>query len=137
MTPEGDQRSTEKIIDDLLDAANAAAEIVDRGLNAWEADRLLRLAGEAIINRIGDSANKLPEDVRLAIPTVPWDEIRSSRILVAHIYHRIDYAIVWETLSRDIPQLAAELIQWRTKEIVPSEQSRNVADLDSAFDIDL
>ncbi|MHB8191395.1 MAG: HepT-like ribonuclease domain-containing protein [Ferrimicrobium sp.] len=51
--------------------------------------------------------------MRIAIPEVPWDEICSSRILVTHIYHRIDYKIIWEMLVRDIPPLALALIQWR------------------------
>jgi len=113
VTHPADQRSVEKTIDDLLDASSAADEIVNRGIDAWNSDRLLRLAGEAVINRIGDAANKLPEEVRNAIPEVPWDEIRSNRILVAHIYHRIDYQIIWETLVHDVPPLALALNQWR------------------------
>jgi hypothetical protein len=57
------RRSTDKIVGDLLDAAEAASEIVGRGKAAWEADRLIRLAGEAVINRLGDAATKLPEDL--------------------------------------------------------------------------
>lgn len=116
MTPTpGTQRNVSKTIEDLLDAAEAAAEIVSRGIDAWENDRLLRLAGEAVISRIGDAANKLPETVRLGMPEVPWDAIRSNRILVAHIYHRIDYEIIWQTLVRDIPQLVWVLTEWRTR----------------------
>ncbi|MGC9155200.1 MAG: DUF86 domain-containing protein [Ferrimicrobium sp.] len=87
--------------------------MVSRGIDAWREDRLLRLAGEAVISRIGDAANKLPEEVRLSTPQVPWDEIRSNRILVAHIYHRIDYEIIWETLVKDIPQMVNALAGWR------------------------
>jgi hypothetical protein len=57
-------QGVDKLIGDLLDAASAAAEIVTRGRDAWNADRLLRLAGEAVINRIGRVASKLPTDVR-------------------------------------------------------------------------
>jgi uncharacterized protein with HEPN domain len=80
-------RAADKIVGDLLDAADAAAEIVARGKDAWQRDRLLRLAGEAVISRIGDAAAKLPDDVRAAIPSVPWEDIRANRVLVAHIYH--------------------------------------------------
>ena len=113
MSQPGDPRTVDKIIGDLLDAAGAAAEIVARGEDAWNQDRLLRLAGEAVINRIGDAANKLPDDVRASIPGVPWDDIRANRILVAHIYHRIDYEILRATLSHDVPRLAEELEQWQ------------------------
>jgi uncharacterized protein with HEPN domain len=104
-------------VGDLLDAASAAAEIVARGEEAWHHDRLLRLAGEAVINSIGDAAGKLPDEVRWAMPTVPWDEIRANRVLVAHIYHRIDPDILWATLSQDIPRLASELDRWRGPEL--------------------
>jgi uncharacterized protein with HEPN domain len=112
--------SAGKIVGDLLDAADAAAEIVARGKEAWQQDRLLRLAGEAVISRIGDAAAKLPEQVQAAIPAVPWDDIRANRILVAHIYHRIDYEILWETLARDVPSLASEIEAWRSAQATPA-----------------
>jgi uncharacterized protein with HEPN domain len=107
-------RTAAKIIGDLLDAANAAAEIVARGKDSWDHDRLLRLAGEAVISRIGDAAAKLPDDIKAAIPSVPWDDIRANRVLVAHVYHRIDYEILWETLARDVPRVAAEVETWQS-----------------------
>ena len=110
-------RATAKIIGDLLDAANAAAEIVARGKDAWDHDRLLRLAGEAAISRIGDAAAKLPDDIKTAIPSVPWDHIRANRVLVAHVYHRIDYEILWATLARDVPSVAADVETWQSAEM--------------------
>lgn len=59
MSESGAPRQIEKIVGDLLDAASAAADIVARGQEVWDADRILRLAAEAIINRIGDAAAKL------------------------------------------------------------------------------
>lgn len=109
-------RPVDKTVGDLLDAAGAAAEIVARGRDAWEADRVLRLAGEAVINRIGDAAGKLPEDARSAMPEVPWGDIRANRILVAHIYHRIDPETLWATLCQDVPRLADEVGRWWTAE---------------------
>ncbi len=44
---------------------------------------------------------------------VPWDDICDIRILVDHIYHRIDYTILWHTLSEDIPHLQARLQHFR------------------------
>ena len=112
--PEG-SRSVEKLVDDLLDACSAAAEIVARGKTAWDQDRLLRLAGEAVINRIGDASMKLPDSVRASIPEIPWEDIRANRVLVAHVYHRIDPEILWATLSQDVPTLAKEVARWRSR----------------------
>jgi uncharacterized protein with HEPN domain len=62
------------------------------------------LAGEAVISRIGDASSKLPDEARHAMPLVPWDDIRANRILVAHVYHRIDTEVLWPTLVRDVPR---------------------------------
>jgi len=75
---------------------------------------LLRLAGEAVIGRIADAANRLPDDVKGAVPEVAWDDIRDIRILVDHIYHRVDYDALWQTLSTDVPDLLERLRHWRT-----------------------
>lgn len=109
MTDEGTRRRIDAILADIDDAAAAAADLVARGKKMWNKDRLLRLAGEAIIGRIADAAGRLPEDVRSAASDVPWDDLRDIRILVDHIYHRIDYSILWETLKSDVPHLRARL----------------------------
>lgn len=68
-----------------------------------------RLPTEAIIGRVADAAGRLPEAVKSAANDVPWDDLRDIRILVDHIYHRIDYEILWRTLTEDLPQLQTGL----------------------------
>lgn len=58
------------------------------------------------MGRIADAANRLPEEIKVATPEVPWDDIRGIRILVDHIYHRIDYENLWTTLEVEVPRLA-------------------------------
>lgn len=135
MTEPGATRPIEKVVGDLLDAASAAADIVARGRQAWDADRILRLAAEAVINRIGDAAGKLPYEVRSAMPAVPWDDIHANRVLVAHIYHRIDPEILWATLTKDVPQLAAELQQWLARDLARESEGRKRVGRDTGLDI--
>lgn len=115
MTSPETSRRLESVFDDIDDAADAGAELIGRGREAWDDDRLLRLAGEAVIGRIADAANRLPDSVKEVIPDVPWDDIRGIRILVDHIYHRIDYDELWETLDRDVPHLRERLRAWRSR----------------------
>jgi uncharacterized protein with HEPN domain len=67
-----------------------------------------------VIGRIADAANRLSDDVKDAVPEIAWDDIRDIRILVDHIYHRVDYDALWETLSTDVPELIERLRIWRT-----------------------
>lgn len=113
MPPGKKRRPINSIIADIDHAGEAAEELIARGRTAWDNDVLLRLAGEAVIGRIADATNRLPEDVKDSIPEVPWDDIRDIRILVDHIYHRIDYDALWATLRDDVPRLLERLKEWR------------------------
>jgi uncharacterized protein with HEPN domain len=106
-------RPLDAVLADIEEAAEAAGELIGRGKDAWEDDRLLRLAGEAVIGRIADAANRLPDEVKQSVPDVPWDDIRDIRILVDHIYHRVDYEALWKTLGEDVPLLLERLRRWR------------------------
>jgi uncharacterized protein with HEPN domain len=88
-------RGVDDLLADLAEAVDAAAELVNLGKERWDAERPLRLAGEAVIGRLGDFATKLPDEVMKATPEIPWREVKGMRIIAAHAYHRIDYETVW------------------------------------------
>jgi len=106
-------RGVDDLLADLAEAADAAAELVRFGKERWDAERPLRLAGEAIIGRLGDIATKLPDEVTKATPEVPWREVRGHEIIAAHAYHRIDYEVVWVTLRDDVPRMDEAIRRWR------------------------
>jgi predicted nucleotidyltransferase len=60
---------------DILQAAEVAAEIVRRGRANFESDPVAQYGAEAAVGRIGDAASKLPEEVRASMPDLPRKEI--------------------------------------------------------------
>jgi len=106
-------RRVDDVLADLADTVDAAAELVNLGKQRWDSDRLLRLAGEAVIGRLGDIATKLPDEVIKATPQIPWREVKGMRIIAAHAYHRIDYDEVWVTLRDDVPRMADAIKRWQ------------------------
>jgi uncharacterized protein with HEPN domain len=106
-------RGVDGLLADLAEAVDAAAELVDLGKERWDAERPLRLAGEAVIGRLGDVATKLPDEVIKASPEIPWREVKGMRIIAAHAYHRIDYETVWVTLRDDVPRIGEAIRRWR------------------------
>jgi uncharacterized protein with HEPN domain len=106
-------RGLDDLLADLAEAADAAAELVGLGKERWDAERPLRLAGEAVIGRLGDVATKLPDEVIEATPEIPWKQVKGMRIIAAPAYHRIDYEDVWVTLRVDVPRLARAIDLWR------------------------
>ena len=107
------RRSVEKLLDDMLQAAGVAEEIVRRGRERFDTDLVTQFGAEAVVGRIGDAAAKLPEQVRASMPGPPWKEIIGFRIVVDHAYHRLDYGRVWNTLHDDIPRLRAAIERYR------------------------
>jgi len=106
-------RGVDDLLADLDEAVDAAAELVDLGKERWNAERPLRLAGEAVIGRLGDVASKLPDEVVKAMPEIPWREVKGMRIIAAHAYHRIDYELVWVALRDDVPRMAEAIRRWQ------------------------
>jgi uncharacterized protein with HEPN domain len=74
-------RGVDELLADLAEAIDAAAELVNLGKDHWDAERPLRLAGEAVIGRLGDVATKLPDEVINATPEIPWREVKGMRII--------------------------------------------------------
>jgi uncharacterized protein with HEPN domain len=103
------KRSVDKLLDDIIQAAAVADEIVRRGRANVESDPVAQCGAEAVIGRIGDAAAKLSDGARMAMPDVPWKEIIGFRIVIDHAYHRLDYGRVWNTLCDDIPRLRAAI----------------------------
>lgn len=106
-------KSEDQVRDGLADMVaycDTAAELVAAGRDRFLGDQVSQLASEALLNRIGETArNRLTEQFRRAHPEVPWALIIGMRVVVAHLYHDIDYGTVWGTLEQDLPRLRIQL----------------------------
>jgi len=94
---------------ELRNTLSIADELVERGRAAYDTDPALRLAFEALSNRVGDLAKRLvaldPERFNAPI----WSAAARNRDLVAHSYHRIDYDLLWATVAQDFGAMGAML----------------------------
>jgi uncharacterized protein with HEPN domain len=99
----------QRAIEDILDFCEQAARLVARGRVAFESDEMLALAGEALIQRVGEAASRLSKGFQDRHSDIPWRAIRGMRNLIAHDYGHIDHRAVWNTLASDFPTLAEKL----------------------------
>jgi uncharacterized protein with HEPN domain len=70
------------------------------------------LIQDAVIRQIqivGEAAKKLSRSYIEASPSIPWRDIAGMRDKLVHDYMGVDVAAVWDTATRDIPALFAEL----------------------------
>jgi uncharacterized protein with HEPN domain len=80
-----------------------AEQIVERGKNAYLADALLQEAGDSLMMKVGEAANRLSRLDVLEPAGVEWALAVANRNFLIHQYDDIDRQLTWVTLSRDLP----------------------------------
>jgi uncharacterized protein with HEPN domain len=60
---------------------------------------------------IGEAVKNVPEQIRLQYPEVPWRKMAGMRDKVIHFYVGVDYKIVWQVATKDLPALKSSLNQ--------------------------
>jgi uncharacterized protein with HEPN domain len=58
---------------------------------------------------IGEETNKVSKELKLKYTDVPWKLISGIRNKMVHNYDGIDTAIVWRTITDDIPELKIQI----------------------------
>ena len=61
------------------------------------------------IELIGESATRIPDDVREAHPEIEWRSIIGTRQHIIHASLVIDNDVVWDIVQTDIPDLLPNL----------------------------
>jgi len=51
----------------------------------------------------------IPEDVRREYPDVEWKMIAGMRDKLIHEYFGVDYEVVWDIVSNEIPRLNTKI----------------------------
>ncbi len=94
----------------MLDMACKAVEKARGKERAdFERDENLRLALAHLIQIIGEAARHVSDAFQRAHPEIPWAAIIGMRHKVVHDYLHVDYDIVWDVVTADLPQLIVEL----------------------------
>jgi uncharacterized protein with HEPN domain len=52
---------------------------------------------------IGEASKNLSKDIKDNHPDVPWEEMYRLRNRISHEYFGIDYEIIWDIISRHLP----------------------------------
>lgn len=74
-----------------------------------DSDRLLNLALVRLLEVIGEAAARVPERDRSSMPDIPWRQLVALRNRLIHAYDQVDFDILWQILTVDLPELAGAL----------------------------
>ena len=62
---------------------------------------------------IGEAVKGIPDDLRARYAGVPWRDIAGARDVLVHEYFRVDLAMTWDMVHKDLPKLEAEVKRMR------------------------
>ena len=94
----------------MLDHAREAVAMAGgRKRTDLDTDRQFNLALVRLLEIIGEAANRVPEIQRSRIPEVPWPQIVGLRNRLIHGYDEVDFDILWQIVSSDLPKLIGAL----------------------------
>lgn len=94
----------------MLDTATAAVRKVrDLAREDFDADENLRLALTHLIQTIGEAARQVSPGFQKGNPSIPWSKIVGMRHKVVHDYLQVDYDLVWDVATRELPPLIGAL----------------------------
>ena len=57
------------------------------------------------IEILGEATKKIPNDVREKYSDIPWREMAGTRDKLVHDYFGVNLAVIWKTVTEDIPSL--------------------------------
>ncbi|MFC1715375.1 DUF86 domain-containing protein [Candidatus Poribacteria bacterium] len=93
-------------LEDILGAiSNLQAYIKDMTFEEFASDRKTMSAAAYEIGIIGESARHVSDEERRRYPQIPWAKMQAIRNIVIHEYFRIDPAILWQTITENLPPL--------------------------------
>ena len=96
----------------MLDHAREATSMVAGRAEAdLRADRMLELALVRLVEVVGEAATRISPNTPGSHPEIPWRVLVGMRNRLIHGYDRISHDVLWDTVTKDLPTLVAQLEQ--------------------------
>ena len=94
----------------MLEVAYICLEFVkDKKPVDFENDKMLSFAVVRALEIFGEAASRVSKSFQEKYPTIQWRAIIGMRNRLIHAYFDIDYDIVWQALTHEIPKIIPEL----------------------------
>ncbi len=94
----------------MLDHARETLELMrGRSRADLDGDRSLQLQVERLLEIVGEAAARIPRGDQAEHPDIPWPDIVGLRNRLIHEYDTVDYDVVWEIVTLDLPALVTRL----------------------------
>jgi uncharacterized protein with HEPN domain len=105
-------RNERLFIDDINDSIQAIESFVE-GLTQedFKKDRKTFSATIRELEIIGEAVNNISDELKQKYLHVLWQEIKSFRNKIVHEYFGVDFRIVWDVITNELPILKRQIAQ--------------------------
>jgi len=94
----------------MLDAARKAVEFTSgKDRSSLDSEEQLLLSLTRLLEILGEAAKNVSPELRQKHPEIPWKDIAGTRDRLTHGYFDVDYDVVWNIVSVDLPVLIPQL----------------------------
>ncbi|MEA2583379.1 MAG: hypothetical protein QOF33_1464 [Thermomicrobiales bacterium] len=117
------RRRDDPLLRDVIAAANHIAAYLDEQTKQTFVDNSMRR--DAVLMRrlvIGEVAARIPQPLRDRHPHVEWGAIVGFRIRAIHAYRSVDWDIVWNAATVNVPILVSQIASILVADFPAAEQ---------------
>jgi uncharacterized protein with HEPN domain len=94
----------------MLDAARKTILFTqNRSKDDLNTDDMLTLSVIKLLEIVGEAAKNVSQSLKSSHPDIAWKQIAATRDRLVHGYFDVDYDIVWEIITKDLPTLISAL----------------------------
>jgi len=89
----------------MLDMTRRAVKAIkDKSRDKYDEDDILRMGLTHLVQVIGEAARKVSPTFQGEHPEIPWRRIIGMRHRIVHDYMRVDEDILWQVVTKDLPE---------------------------------
>ena len=72
------------------------------------ADPVKLRAFERVMELVGESVKRVPQDFRDTHSQIPWKKIAGMRDVISHDYEDLAYEVLWDALEFNFPDILSD-----------------------------
>lgn len=97
-------------LEDMLKSMLRITEYINnKNFSDFKKDYMLVDAVVRNFEIIGEASKNVPLEIQEMYPEIPWKKMYGLRNLISHEYFGIDYEMLWEIASTNLPQNIQDL----------------------------
>ena len=97
-----------RIVEHIIEYCDRITEYISTGNTTYESFSGNKMLADAVclcVLQIGELSTVLTDDYKSSASNIPWRQIKQVRNIIAHHYGTVDSELLWEIVSKDIPDL--------------------------------